>query len=257
MLYRAVQNPPNNLLVSNRYLVRFAESEEDIRKAQALRYDVFNIELGEGLSASEESMLDIDKYDAQFNHLLVIERQNEEIIGTYRMQTYKKAEAGEGLYTSEEFDLGSIPRVILEESVEVGRACIHKEHRNGRVLFLLWRGLAEYLKMTESRYLFGCCSITSQDPREAWIVMDYLKHNNHLHEELELKTRENYACDEVSRDPEAWESVTLPQLFRLYMDLGAKVLSKPAIDREFKTIDYLVMLDIEKLDERSRSLFFK
>lgn len=248
---------PDHLLISNRYLVRLAETDEDIKKAQALRYRVFNLELGEGLSSSEENQLDADKYDSQCDHLLVIDRNDKQIIGTYRMQTYKRATNHEGLYTSDEFDVGDVPETVLQRSVEVGRACIDRDHRNGRVLYLLWRGLAKYLNMTDSRYLFGCCSITSQDPQEAWVVMDYLEQNNYLHEDFKLETKEGYRCVEVERDKEAWKSITLPQLFRLYMSLGAKVLSKPAIDREFKTIDYLVMLDIQNLDERSRMLFFQ
>lgn len=248
---------PDHLLISNKYIVRLAENSKDIKRAQALRYRVFNMELGEGLTSSEEMQLDADKYDNQCDHLLVINRKDDEIIGTYRMQTYEIALEYEGLYTSDEFDLSKLPEKILEQSVEVGRACIDRDHRNGRVLFLLWRGLAKYIKIKSSRYLFGCCSITSQDPREAWIVMDYLEENNYIHDNFLLETTEKYSCGGVERDSGAWESVTLPQLFRLYMSLGAKVLSKPALDKEFKTIDYLVMLDIENLDERSRMLFFQ
>lgn len=251
------EKPFVHLLISNRYLVRLAETDEDIKKAQALRYRIFNLELGEGLSSSEETKLDADKYDSQCDHLLVIDREEDGVIGTYRMQTYKTAQNQGGLYTSDLFDVEGIPENILQQSVEVGRACIERGHRNGRVLYLLWRGLAKYLSMTGSRYLFGCCSITSQDPREAWVVMDYLRQNRYLHEDFKIESKESYHCEQVERDTEAWKTITLPQLFRLYMSLGAKVLSKPAIDREFKTIDYLVMLDVEKIDERSRMLFFK
>lgn len=248
---------PEHLLISNRYLVRLAESDEDLKNTQALRYRVFNLELGEGLSSSEETQLDADKYDSQCDHLLVIDRKDKDIIGTYRMQTYDNAQKHEGLYTSDEFDLTNIPQKIFQQSVEVGRACIERNHRNGRVLYLLWRGLAKYLSMTGSRYLFGCCSLTSQDQREAWVVMDYLRQKDYLHEDIKVETNTKYRCEEVDRKEKAWESVTLPQLFRLYMSMGAKVLSEPAIDREFKTIDYLVMLDIENLDERSRMLFIQ
>lgn len=241
----------------SKYLVRLAETDEDIERAQALRYSVFNLELGEGLSGSENRRLDVDKYDAHCDHLLVINRESDDVIGTYRMQTYDMAGKKEGLYTAQEFDLSVIPGEILRESVEVGRACIERNHRNGRVLYLLWRGLAGYIKETESRYLFGCCSITSQDPREAWTVMDYLEHHDYLHRELRVDTMKAYRCKETVRDSSGWKTVSLPKLFRLYMGLGAKVLSPPALDREFKTIDYLVMLDTEELDERSRLLFFQ
>lgn len=246
-----------NLITSNKYNVRFAQNEEDVKAAQHLRFKVFNLELGEGLSSSYEQQLDVDDFDNQCHHLLVIEKGQGDVIGTYRMQTYRMAQKGKGLYTSEEFDLSSIPGEILDKSIEVGRACIAKEHRNGRVLYLLWRGLAEYMSKMKSRYLFGCCSITSQDPAEGWQVMKYLKQKNHLHPDVMVDTTEPFKCKKVEDGKTEWEGSELPQLFRLYMDLGAKVCSPPAIDRNFKTIDYLVLLDVEKLDERTKLLFFK
>lgn len=245
------------LLSSNKYKVRFAESEEDLRAAQSLRFEVFNLELGEGLEKSHEDELDSDKYDQQCDHLIVIDRGSDNVIGTYRMQTFNSARKHHGFYTADEFDIESLPEDVLNKSVEVGRACIAKEHRNGRVLYLLWRGIAEYLKLTSSRYLFGCCSITSTNPKDGWIVMDYLRHNGHIHDNYNLDTTSKFDCPEVERDEDAWKNVKLPQLFRLYIDLGAKTLSKPALDNAFKTIDYLIIVDIEELDERSRTLFFR
>lgn len=252
-----VQGIQNNLAGSNKYIVRFARSEEEIRAAQKLRFNVFNLELGEGLESAYEHQYDVDKFDDQCHHLLVLERDSEQVIGTYRMQDYEMAAKGNGFYTDEEFDLGSIQNSVLHKGVEVGRACIAKEHRNGRVLFLLWRGLAEYLKQKKAQYLFGCCSITSQNPKEAWEVMDYLEKNDHFHPSILVNTMSEYECPETERNTEAWKDVKLPQLFRLYMDLGAKICSPPALDKEFKTIDYLVLLDIQNLDERTRLLFFK
>lgn len=245
------------LVSSNRYVVRMAETEADLRKAQSLRYQVFNLELGEGLEESHKYKLDIDKYDPQCDHLLVIERDTEEVIGTYRMQTYGTARQHKGFYTADEFMLSELPDHILNDSVEVGRACIHQDHRNGRVLYLLWRGIAEYMKITESRYLFGCCSITSTDPEEGWVVMDYLREEGLMHDQYQLETTPEFHCPQKERDEQAWKEVTLPQLFRLYIDVGAKVLSKPALDKDFKTIDFLILVDIQQLDERTRALFLK
>lgn len=251
-------NDPNSLFISNRYAVRLAKTEEDIRKAQELRYLIFNIELGEGLDSSHSNRLDADRFDPQCDHLLVVDRKTERIIGTYRMQDYKKANKHHGFYTAEEFILSELPQEMLDESVEVGRACIHKDHRNGRVLYLLWRGIAEYIKLKSARYLIGCCSINSTDPGEGWAVMDYLTHNNHVHETYNLDPTPAFYCPNRNYDTgEARHEVKLPQLFRLYLSLGAKVLSHPAMDMNFKTIDYLIIVDITKLDEQTRTLFFK
>lgn len=251
-----IKGLPWDIISNNKYLVRFAHNESELKAAQQLRFKVFNLELGEGLESSYEDQLDRDEFDKQCHHLLVIAKDTDEVIGTYRMQTYNIAKSGEGFYTEEEFDLSSLPGEFLKKSVEVGRACIEKEHRNGRVLYLLWRGLAKYMVKTNSRYLFGCCSITSQSDSEAWTVMNYLRETGHLHPELRVDVNPDYRCKAVDIEPGSWKGVKLPQLFRLYMDLGSKVCSPPAKDREFKTIDYLVILDIETLDERTRMLFF-
>ena len=248
---------PEKLLSTNRYELRLARSEAELRAAQSLRYRVFNLELGEGLEESHEYGLDIDRYDMQCDHLIVIEQQSDRVIGTYRLQTYQKAEKCHGLYTSDEFDLTTLPSDILKKAVEVGRACIEKQHRNGRVLYLLWRGIAKYIQMTDSRYLLGCCSVKSIDPQEGWIVWDYLQHNDLIHPSIEVSTKTNYVCPKTTRKSVAWKQVSLPELFNLYIDLGAKVLSKPALDSNFKTIDFLILVDIQNLDDRSRALFFR
>jgi len=251
------QTLSGSLLTTNRYKLQFAKTEAELRAAQSLRYRVFNVELGEGLEKSHRQCLDVDRYDIQCDHLLVVDRKTEKVIGTYRLQTYQEAIQKHGLYTSDEFNLSTVPENILTQTVEVGRACIQKEHRNGRVLYLLWRGIAKYMEMTAKRYLLGCCSIKSTDPEEGWVVWDYLQKNDHIHSSLSVDTKDEYHCPDVNRESEAWKKVTLPQLFNLYIDLGAKVLSEPALDKAFKTIDFLILVDLENLDERSRTLFFR
>lgn len=254
----SVSNSYSDQLIStSQYLVRLSKTERDLRMAQSLRYRVFNLELGEGLPESHNTKRDVDKFDRQCDHLLVVERNTGSVIGTYRMQTYEKAHQHQGLYTANEFDLSKLPKDLLDESVEVGRACIDKDHRNGRVLYLLWRGIAQYLKITQSRYLFGCCSITSTDPACGWIVMDYLQEKELLHSDFKLDTKPEFDCPKVSYAEESWKDVELPQLFKLYIELGAKVLSNPALDSTFKTIDFLVLVDIMQLDERSKALFLR
>lgn len=250
-------NEDQTLITSNKYSVELAKTEYELRQAQSLRYKVFNVELEEGLERSHNHQLDVDKYDAQCDHLLVRERKTDTVIGTYRMQTHAQAQNHHGFYTADEFQMAEIPQEVLKNSVEVGRACIHRDHRNGRVLYLLWRGIAKYMQTYNARYLLGCCSLKSTDPKQGWIMMDYLQHNGHIHSQYRIRATADYNCPPADRQPDAWKRVEPPQLFRLYLDLGAKVLSKPALDKDFKTIDYLIIVDVEELDEQTRALFFK
>lgn len=247
---------PEEELSESRYAVRFARNAQEADAALRLRFRVFNLELGEGLESSFATQRDEDEFDAQCHHLIVLEKKSGEVIATYRMQTRPMAEAARGFYSHGEFDLGHFPPEVLDNSVEVGRACIAKEHRNGRVLFLLWKGIAHYMAHNQKRFLFGCCSLTSQDPDEGKAVMDYLEKNGHTRRDFLIPPQPAVECYPQNFRASRPVEVKIPILFRLYLNYGAKVCGPPAIDRAFKTIDYLVILDIAQLDARTRKMFF-
>ncbi len=245
------------LIPGHKYSVKIASNRKEVEKALKLRFDVFNIELGEGLDESYKTLMDEDIYDAQCHHLLVIENASDEVIGTYRMQDNKMALAGNGFYTANEFDIDAFPKEIMDDVVELGRACIHRDHRSGRVLYLLWRGLAKYLQLSGNRYLFGCCSITSQNPAEGVAFQSYLRESGFVHESINLNVMPEFECASLAPHYKFDDEVKLPQLFKLYMDIGTKVCSPPALDKTFKTIDFLILLDKESLSEQSKALFLR
>jgi putative hemolysin len=239
-----------------RYRIRFAESREDLDDILRLRFEVFNLELGEGLESSYRTGRDLDEYDLACHHLMIVEAASGAAIGTYRLQTGAMAAAGRGFYSACEFDLSRLPLEVLEDSIELGRACIAREHRNTQALFLLWKGLASYVAHNRKRFLFGCCSLTSQDAREARLTMELLERDGHLHPDYFVPPRAGFECYEP--DCSVWQpfEVRLPRLFRTYLRFGAKVCGPPAIDRAFKTIDFLVLFDVFGMDAQSQRMFF-
>jgi putative hemolysin len=239
------------------YRVRFAATPEELEAVQRLRFEIFNLELGEGLQESYATGLDVDRFDAACHHLMVIDGKTDAVVGTYRIQTHEMAAAHHGFYSSDEFALEDLPIEVLESAIEIGRASVALPYRNQKVLFLLWRGLAAYLKKNNKRFLFGCCSLTSQDPAEGKWVMDHLREHGHCHPTYNVRPQPEWVCYEPGFDPgPPGEPVKLPKLFRTYMRYGAKVCGAPALDRFFKTIDYLVLLDTAELDGMTRALFF-
>ena len=144
-------------LVQGRYRLRFARSADDVDRALRLRFEVFNRELGEGLAESWRTGRDEDEFDLACDHLLVEDARSGELAGTYRMQTAAGAAAGLGFYSAREFALEALPAGVLAGAVELGRACVARPHRGGRALLALWRGIAEYVRITGQRTLFGCC----------------------------------------------------------------------------------------------------
>lgn len=232
---------------SGEYVLRFGHSPEDLDALCALRFEVYNLEMNEGLESSFETGRDIDEYDAQCHHLMVIHRSSGKCVGTYRMQTGPMALLRKGFYTASEFDLSAFPRDFLDRSVEVGRACIHREHRNGRVLQLLWRGLARYMDWNGKRHLFGCCSLPSQEAAEGIALYQRLKVLDYRHPDLFAPPRAEHACEAPALAVLEARQPQLPRLFEGYLNLGGRICGEPALDRRFKTIDFLVTLDIHDM----------
>jgi putative hemolysin len=254
----AVANLPPGELAEGQYVVRYARSPEELDELLRLRFRVFNLELEEGLDESYLTGRDSDEYDAQCHHLIVLHRPSGAIIGTYRIQTTAMARAHRGFYTESEFDLSRLPDDILDEAVEVGRACIAREHRLKPVLFLLWRGLALYMEHNRKRWLFGPCSLTGQDPWDGKRALDELERRGKLDREHEVIPQPGFECVWEGEDPEPGRAAALelPPLFEIYLRFAGRVCGPPVIDRRFKTIDFFVLFDVEALAPRARRLFF-
>jgi putative hemolysin len=251
------ENLPTEEIVEGRYMARFARTPEEIDAALRLRFEVFNLELHEGLESSYITERDEDEFDQTCHHLIVLERATNNVIGTYRLRTLETARMAHGFYSETEFDLSLLPTEVLEKAVEIGRACIDRNHRNTRVLFLLWKGLALYTAFMHKRYLFGCCSLTSQDCSQGQRALFQLKRDGHLHESLRVTPRPEFACRENDfHSPVSDEELELPRLFGTYLRIGAKICGEPVIDREFKTIDFFVIVDKETIDEKYFEMFF-
>ena len=243
---------------AGKYLVRFARTEADLDRILRLRYQIYNLELAAGLESAGVSQRDEDRFDRQFHHLLIEERESGEVVGTYRMQTCEMANVG-GYSSGGLFEVESLPDITRKRAIELGRVAIARQHRNARVLHLLWRGLANYLAWNRKSVLFGCCSLTSQDQRLALAVHRHLARLGAQHATITVPPRPEAACQ--AADP-ALESAPatppkIPALFQAYLTMGARILGAPAIDREFRSLDWLVLLDVEELDRFTYSTFFK
>src|SRR5256714_14796099 len=156
------------------YLARMARSADEVRAAQRLRFEVFNLELNEGLVESHFTGLDVDLFDNVCDHLIVENVATDEIVGTYRLQTGARAAANIGYYSEREFDFTPY-EPLRGEMIELGRACAHAEHRNFNVLHLLWGGIARYAFERNARFLIGCSSISSQDPADGLAAYEKLR----------------------------------------------------------------------------------
>ncbi len=241
------------LLVSSpaSYATRLARNLDEIRDAQILRFEVFNLELNEGLEQSYASGLDEDPFDPVCDHLIVEHLPSRRIVGTYRLQTGTNAVKNLGYYCAQEFEF-DVFEPLRAEMIELGRACVHRQHRNLIVLGMLWKGIADYARQHGARYLFGCSSLTSQDPVAGAAAYADLCRKHLVEPQWRTRPLAAYEC---SLSQLTAEPVKIPKLLRAYLSLGAKICGPPALDRQFKTIDFLTLLYLETMPSLVRQKF--
>ena len=148
------------------FVIKIAENKLELKKAQALRYSVFYKEKQAIPTISKKILrLDYDKVDNFADHLIVIDKNRKgfknKIVGTYRLVRGDIAAHCGGFYTSSEFDLSKILNSYKNnQMLELGRSCVHKDYRNGTIMNLLWKAIAEYVKLHDIKILLGCASFS-------------------------------------------------------------------------------------------------
>lgn len=189
--------------------------------------------------------IDIDEYDFTYDHIVIIDKKSKRICGTYRMKT--SLDDGH-FYGQNEFYLDHFlksPGIKLE----LGRACIHPDFRNGAVIDLLWKGIAKYARLTNARYLFGCSSVKITDIKKVGQLMSYLVEENMTSQEYGIHPTENFTMNGLSvlEETTAESKKLLPPLLRSYLQAGSKVHGAPALDIDFQCIDLLTILDLQQV----------
>lgn len=240
------------------FLLKTVNNQDELRQALELRFQVFHKEM---TGSPVEKGLDIDEYDKDCDHLIILDKKTEQVIGTYRLNCSLFSDR---FYSEREFEIAPLLKTDGIKT-ELGRACIHKDYRRGIVISLLWRGIAEYMVATHSQTLLGCASVNTKNPREAALIHRYLIEENRIHPDFQCPPTQEYQMPHFNlwsgffkaqlTEAEKKEVLGLiPPLFRAYLKIGAYVGGAPAWDEEFQCIDFLTILHKEDLN---RSLWKK
>lgn len=247
---------PAVLVETSRFLVKLAESEEEVKAAQRLRYEVFNQEQKRGLKDAALGGIDVDEFDEYCLHLLVKEKNSDKIIGTYRAQMGETAIAAKGFYTSREFDIKGLDK-IADRCLELGRSCVSPEYRHGAVIALLWNAISEILIRSGMTYMLGCVSLETTDPRIGWALHEYLMELNHLDRKIKAIPRSEFRLErpllsDISKTLSDLSALRkhIPPLLKAYIRIGATICGEPALDEEFGTIDFCILVDMGKVPYR-------
>lgn len=234
--------------------VRLAQNQLEIERTLSLRYDIFNLEMSEGLPRSRDTGKDRDSYDIFCDHLVVVDKARDEMItGTYRLLRSDVARREIGFYSENEFNLSNV-YALPGRSAEIGRSCVHREYRDGSVISLLWNGLASYMREFEVQYLMGCASLHTKDPLVASKIYAWFKQKDAIASEVTVNPLASHRLDGFDPDFTINDvksiSKEIPPLIKGYLRAGTKVCGYPAWDPEFGTIDFFVLFNRRDIEQR-------
>jgi L-ornithine Nalpha-acyltransferase len=231
--------------------LRLAESADDISACQRLRGQVFYEDRN---ADPPDGSLDRDRFDAICDHLMV-ERQDGELVGTYRLLRQEVAEANGGFYTENEFDIAPlIARHPDLRFLELGRSCVLKPFRTRPVVELLWQGIWNYVRAHDLHVMIGCASFEGVDPHEHRQALGFLARHATAPEEWRVKALPHRmigmalpAGNQID-DKEALRG--LPPLIKGYLRLGCYAGEGAVIDEEFGSVDVMIVLPVSAIEPR-------
>ena len=243
------------------FTVKIADTAQELRAAQALRYQVFVRELGsDGPMVDHDAGLEADRFDPFFDHMIARDDRTGEVVGVYRLLQGARAQDAGGFYSQSEYDLTPLLR-SGRRLLELGRSCLHKDYRGGTVMYHLWTALAAYVAQHEIEVLFGVASFHGTDSAALAQPLSLLHHSHLAPAELRPIARQPAAqsmdlvpADQIDRRA-AMKQV--PALIKAYLRLGGFVGQGAWIDHAFNTTDVCLVLDTARMNERQRKLYTK
>ena len=254
-----MENSPN-------FQVRLAETPADLVAIQRLRYEVFVIEMGADCAdIDHDKMLEQDIYDPHCLHLMLLDTDRssnplEQLVGVYRILTPAGAEAAGGFYSAAEFDLDPLLK-SGRKLLELGRSCLRKPYRGGNAMFYLWQGLSALIVEQDAEILFGSASFKGTD------IASLAQPLSLLHQEYltPLSIRPKVVPSayislnqlETSHIERLTALKAMPALIKAYLRLGGGVGDGAFIDSNFNTTDICMVLDIEQMSLRQKSIYFR
>ena len=227
-----------------RLAVGLARCEADIEAAQRLRYKVFAEEMGANISSHDG--LDVDHYDEFCQHLIVRDVDASRVVGCYRLLAAPAARAANGWYSANEFDLGRIKH-LLPNTVELGRACVHRDYRHGGTIMLLWSGIVKFMQAQKLEYMMGCASVGMADGGHFAASLYQRLASKHLcPPEYRVFPRLPLPLQALRHDVPA----ECPALIKGYLRAGSYICGEPAWDAQFNCADMLLLMPLSRLNTR-------
>ncbi|SFF10392.1 ornithine-acyl[acyl carrier protein] N-acyltransferase [Sulfitobacter brevis] len=241
------------------FQVHLAQTAQDLRDAQRLRYDVFVTELGgSGPLIDHDAKLERDHLDPYFDHLLLRDTLSQQVVGVYRLMRPENAAKAGAYYSASEYDLTQLQR-SGRRILELGRSCVHPAYRGGLAMHMLWSGLARYVAEHEIEVLFGVASFHGTDIDALAQPLSLLHHRHLAPKNLRTKClaksfQRMDLIDESHLDRRS-AMLQIPSLIKAYLRLGGCVGEGAYIDHEFNTVDVCLIMDTAQMNDRQTRKF--
>lgn len=241
----------NIFIETPKYILKTANTFPEFKMFFSLRHSIFTDEYG---AKTKSSRYDFDEYDALCDHLIIIDRSNDKICGYYRMISDVFSHS---FYSESEFNIDKI-KELNGNKLELGRACIAKDHRNGQTISLLWKGIGEYAKSLNCRYIFGLSSLSTDSLLLASAMYFYFENNNQTTYIPLARAKGDYKVSLVVENLGDTNNIDeeIPNLLKMYIAAGSKIVGYPAYDRDFNCFDFLTMLDLNEVSASFKRRYF-
>lgn len=241
------------------FRVALAETQDDLRRAQELRYDVFVRELGGGgVLVDHQARLEQDRFDPYFDHLILYDDAVGKVVGVYRMLRTEQARAAGQFYSESEYDLTPL-RATGRTLLELGRSCLHADYRGGTAMLHLWAGLADYVAQHHIDIMFGVASFHGTDPQALAQPLSLLHHRHLAPEALRVRALapNAHSMDLMPEDKidRRAAMVQVPALIKAYLRLGGVVGAGAYVDHAFNTTDVCLIMDTRMMSERQKRIY--
>lgn len=252
------------------YLYQHDDSSAIMREIGRLREIAFRA-VGEGTGKRR----DTDKYDNDYWHLVLWDKDDLEIVGAYRFASAKRIHdeiSTTGLYSQTLFQYQPDFNPYFEQGLELGRSFVQPKYWGKRSLEYLWQGIGAFLlKNPQYRYLFGPVSISNSYPEPAKELLIYFYKNQFPTQSILATSFDTYQITDershqlycqfngetyadnfkILKRTLANMGVSVPTLFKQYGELcedqGVQFIDF-GIDTEFgDCIDGLVLVDVHQL----------
>jgi putative hemolysin len=248
------------------YILRLATTANDLTAAQRLRYEVFVVELGgTGPLVDHAARLERDAFDPFFDHLVLVDRRRDpagldHVIGAYRVLPGDRRAAAGQFYSESEYDLTPL-LASGRRLLELGRSCVHADHRGGTAMFHLWNGLADYVLDRGIEVLFGVASFHGTDIAALAAPLSWLHHHHLAPPDMRVRARPPHRqeMDLIPADRLDRKSAmaATPALIKAYLRLGGFVGDGAFVDRAFNTTDVCLVMDTIQMSARHREFYLR